>query len=198
MKTKGSLSSAKGFSLVELMVVVAIIGILAAVAVPSINKYMAKARQSEAKSNLASIYTANKAFFADYNTYENRFSIIGVHPEGRLRYNIGWNTPSAATLAILNNFGYTSGAIANPGVSSSRGDCAATGTCQTLAEAAANPDNAAGAGCASSLLPAIAAGTGANTFLACASGKIASAAGVLDTWSIDQNKTLNNTNDGTQ
>ena len=55
-----------GFSLVELMVVVAIIGILATVAIPSVSKYMAKARQSEAKAALSSLYSANKSFFVEY------------------------------------------------------------------------------------------------------------------------------------
>jgi type IV pilus assembly protein PilA len=65
--------SQAGFSLVELMVVVAIIGILASLAIPSVGKYMAKARQSEAKTQLASLYTAEKAFFAEYTVYDSRF-----------------------------------------------------------------------------------------------------------------------------
>ncbi len=81
----------KGFSLVELMVVVAIIGILASVAVPSINKYMAKARQSEAKTNLGSLYTAEKAFAAEYTLFHSAFQAVGFSPEGRMRYNIGFS-----------------------------------------------------------------------------------------------------------
>lgn len=51
-----------GFTLVELMVVVAIIGILAAVAGPRIQSFRAKGVQAEAKSNLHSIYLAMIAF----------------------------------------------------------------------------------------------------------------------------------------
>lgn len=79
-----------GFSLVELMVVVAIIGVLASIAVPAVNKYIAKARQSEAKTNLSSLYTSEKAFYAEYTIYDSRFEAIGYSPEGQLRYNVGF------------------------------------------------------------------------------------------------------------
>lgn len=78
-----------GFSLIELMVVVAIIGVLASIAIPSVTKYMAKARQTEAKTNLAGYYTSQMAFFAEYNTFHGWFGAIGYQPEGALRYNVG-------------------------------------------------------------------------------------------------------------
>ena len=52
-----------GFTLVELMIVVAIIGVLSAVAVPNFKKYQAKAKTSEAKIQLAAAYTAEQAFY---------------------------------------------------------------------------------------------------------------------------------------
>lgn len=59
----------KGFSLVELMIVVAIIGILAALAVPKFQSFQAKARQSEAKNNLSHIYTLEESYHGDNDTY---------------------------------------------------------------------------------------------------------------------------------
>jgi prepilin-type N-terminal cleavage/methylation domain-containing protein len=49
--------TAKGFTLIELMIVVAIIGILAAIAIPNFIRFQARARQSEANTNLKSLFT---------------------------------------------------------------------------------------------------------------------------------------------
>lgn len=57
------LKNAKGFTLIELMIVVAILGILAVVAVPALQKYMRKAKTAEAKTQLAKLYDAASSFF---------------------------------------------------------------------------------------------------------------------------------------
>ncbi len=82
---KNFLTSVKkqdGFTLVELMVVVAIIGLLSAVAIPNFKKYQAKAKVSEAKLQLSAAYTAEQAFFSDFNMYSHCLAYMGFDPAG--------------------------------------------------------------------------------------------------------------------
>ena len=59
----------KGFTLVELVIVIVIVGILSIVAVPIYRGYTRKAMGTEAKSLLGSIQTAEKVYFAEMSEY---------------------------------------------------------------------------------------------------------------------------------
>jgi type IV pilus assembly protein PilA len=91
----------KGFTLIELMIVVAIIGILAAIAIPNFMQYQAKSKQSEAKTNLGGIYTSEVAYFGEQNAFSNTFSLIGfqVASQGTQRYTFSLNGPDTLTSA---------------------------------------------------------------------------------------------------
>jgi type IV pilus assembly protein PilA len=68
----------KGFTLIELMIVVAIIGILAAIAIPNFLTYQAKAKQTEAKVGLGAIFTSATAFFAENSFYQPTNGAVGL------------------------------------------------------------------------------------------------------------------------
>ncbi len=76
----------KGFTLIELMIVVAIIGILAAIAIPNFLKFQAKSKQSEAKTNLKAVYTAETSYFGENNSYSD-FDSVNWEPVGTARYH---------------------------------------------------------------------------------------------------------------
>ncbi len=80
----------KGFTLIELMIVVAIVGILAAIAIPNYFNYVAKSQQAEAKTNLGAIYVGMLAYTAPQGNdgfSGANMTNIGFTTDGTLRYN---------------------------------------------------------------------------------------------------------------
>jgi prepilin-type N-terminal cleavage/methylation domain-containing protein len=65
------MNSKKGFTLIELMIVIAIIGILAAIAIPQFSKYRIRAYNSAAEGDCRNTKLAYEAFYADFDQYPN-------------------------------------------------------------------------------------------------------------------------------
>jgi prepilin-type N-terminal cleavage/methylation domain-containing protein len=96
----------KGFTLLELMLVVAIIGILAVVAIPLFGGLLKRSKTTEVKSCLGEMRTLQEAYYAEYDTYlgapplqaiptglhtdqdgdKDNMSDLGFHPKGTTRY----------------------------------------------------------------------------------------------------------------
>lgn len=96
------LNRKQGFSLVELMIVVAIIGILAALAIPRFQQFQAKSKQAEARSNLAHIYTLQLSYNGDNDTFSNFTHLtLGGTAGGTGGYAVG-PSPDAAVWADVN------------------------------------------------------------------------------------------------
>ena len=91
------LRNRKGFTLIELMIVVAIIGILAAIAIPNFLRFQAKSKQSEAKTNLKAVFTAETSYFGENNTYGsfNDVNWVPIGGKQMYQYEIGTQTIAA-------------------------------------------------------------------------------------------------------
>ena len=72
----------KGFTLIELMIVVAIIGILAAIAIPQFASYRQRAQDSAAKSALKNVATAQEDYYQENDTYADALNkLTSFSPE---------------------------------------------------------------------------------------------------------------------
>jgi len=173
-KLMNKLRNNKGFSLIELMIVVAIIGILASVAIPNFQKFIRRSKQAEAKSNLSVVYSAQRAFQGEWQFFHGLFEHIGYSPEGDLRYEVTTAAGPVTALYTQRKGGQITGASTN-----------STAWCGTVsANCIVDVTAQAAAGAAST----------ADTFVATAGADLGGDAN--DEWSIDEGKGMTQTSVG--
>ena len=105
---------ARGFSLIELMIVVAIIAFLAMVSIPTFKRFLYKCKRSEAYMNLHSIYAAQKAYWAEHGRYAEVLSgenSLGWKPEGSIYYTYGFGGGTEGKSYFVGSLGTPSSAL---------------------------------------------------------------------------------------
>ncbi|EKP52007.1 pilin [Acinetobacter baumannii] len=89
------MNAQKGFTLIELMIVVAIIGILAAIAIPAYQNYIAKSKASAALADIASLKTGYETWYSENGeTGLNLAAVGGQTPTGNCS-TVAVNPPAA-------------------------------------------------------------------------------------------------------
>jgi type IV pilus assembly protein PilA len=177
MKAGRMLKNQGGFSLIELMIVVAIIGILASIAVPNFQKFQARSKQSEAKNGLSAVYTGQKAYAAEWDRFTTCTTKMGYTPEGTSRYNIGFPTASAQFIGNGDVVG-SAGCVPRTAQSAAYTAMDPTGT---VVPAAATP-NVYTAGAAAAFVAG--------------NPNLGSAQSANDTWTITQSRVIAHTLEG--
>ena len=78
-----------GFTLIELMIVVVIVAILAAVALPSYDRYVKKSRRTDAKQALLDFAARQEKYFSTHNTYSAKGTDLGYSVDNAIQVGSG-------------------------------------------------------------------------------------------------------------
>ncbi len=113
-----------GFTLIELMITVAILGILATIAIPTLIRFQLRAKMSEVKANIAALAVSQEAYFSEWGAYvtaapavpaavgstqvdwslapgdPHGFNTLGFKPEGKVYYQYAITASGAPAYTI--------------------------------------------------------------------------------------------------
>ncbi len=115
----------KGFTLIELMIVIAIIGILAAIAIPQFSAYRTRSYNSAAQADLRNAATAQEAYFADAQSYgpiaNITGSLYGFFGSANVTVSVDDASTAQYTMSAYHGSGNKTYSIAGPGGSITTG-----------------------------------------------------------------------------
>ncbi|MBW2094950.1 MAG: prepilin-type N-terminal cleavage/methylation domain-containing protein [Deltaproteobacteria bacterium] len=120
MFTKFPKKDERGFTLIELMIVIAIIGILAAIAIPQFSAYRTRSYNSSAQADLRNAATAQEAYFVDNQTYCNTATTLigqtyGLYTSDRVSMTIKQANSTSYAMVTWHAAGNHSYIIRGPG-----------------------------------------------------------------------------------
>lgn len=129
----------RGFTLIELMVAVAIVGILAAIAVPAFNEQLRKSRRSEAVQTLSDIMLKEEKWRSNHATYGTLTEVGGAATSPSGYYTIdapalpGGNCPGTTTaVSSANSFSFRATAANGQAGDTKCATMTLTNTCGTV------------------------------------------------------------------